>query len=204
MRIVLASASPRRKELLSVITNNFEIITASVDERLIEEGILKSEGDMLSKSQKLVLELSQCKAQAVFDKIASETSDLSDLLIIGSDTCVVTRDEIMGKPVDKEDARRILSKLSLEEHYVLTGVSIITAGKVESFYETSLVRFNALDDYQKELIEEYISTDEPYDKAGAYGIQGNGMLLISGIEGDYYNIMGLPVASLAKRLKKYI
>lgn len=199
MRIILASKSPRRKELLSVITKDFEIQVAGIDERSIEEEILKHDGDMLIKAQELVLELSSQKAQAVLDKNNSE-----DVIVIGSDTCVVTSDEIMGKPLDKEDARRILTKLSKDAHYVFTGVSICSSKGIESFVEKTLVRFNELDKYQEELIEKYINSDEPYDKAGAYGIQGNGMLLVSGIEGDYYNVMGLPVNSLSKRLTKYL
>lgn len=201
MKIILASGSPRRKELLSVITTDFEVITAPVDERAIEDEILVGSGDMLDKSKKLVLELSKCKAQAVFDKVSK---DDEDVIVIGSDTCVVTADEIMGKPKDKDDARRILRKLSMAEHYVLTGVCIYTSKGIDNFYESSLVKFNELDDYQEAQIEKYISTDEPYDKAGAYGIQGNGMVLISGIEGDYYNIMGLPVSRLARKLAAYI
>lgn len=201
MKIILASGSPRRKELLSVITTDFEVITAPVDERAIEDEILAGSGDMLDKSKKLVLELSKYKAQAVFDKVSKE---VEDVIVIGSDTCVVTADEIMGKPKDKDDARRILRKLSMAEHYVLTGVCIYTSKGVDNFYESSLVKFNELDDYQEAQIEKYISTDEPYDKAGAYGIQGNGMVLISGIEGDYYNIMGLPVSRLARKLAAYI
>lgn len=197
MKLILASASPRRRELLQVITKDFEVSTADVDERAIEDEIMKGDGDMLSKAKELVLKLSQSKAQAVFEK-ASE-----DAVVIGSDTCVVTADEIMGKPVDKDDARRILHKLSESEHYVLTGVCIYSNDKIENFYESSLVRFNELDEYQIENIERYINTDEPYDKAGAYGIQGNAMILIKGIEGDYYNIMGLPVNALARKLHEF-
>lgn len=197
MKLILASASPRRRELLQVITKDFEVSTADVDERAIEDEIMKGEGDMLSKAKELVLKLSLSKAQAVFDK-SSE-----DSVVIGSDTCVVTADEIMGKPVDKDDARRILRKLSEAEHYVLTGVCIYSKDKIENFYESSLVRFNELDRYQIENIERYIETREPYDKAGAYGIQGNAMILIKGIEGDYYNIMGLPVNALARKLYEF-
>lgn len=197
MRIILASKSPRRRELLSVITSEFDIETADVDERAIEEGILAKPGDMIEKSKEMVLELSKTKAQAILAKHQGE-----DVVVIGSDTCVVTSDEIMGKPIDKEDARRILRKLSAAEHYVLTGVTICSLKGTESFYVSSAVQFNSLDAYQEELIERYINTDEPYDKAGAYGIQGNGMLLIEGIKGDYYNIMGLPVNRVARELKK--
>ena len=197
MRIILASKSPRRRELLSVITSEFDIETADVDERAIEEGILAKPGDMIEKSKEMVLELSKTKAQAILAKYQAE-----DVVVIGSDTCVVTSDEIMGKPIDKEDARRILRKLSAAEHYVLTGVTICSPKGTESFYVSSAVQFNSLDAYQEELIERYIDTDEPYDKAGAYGIQGNGMLLIEGIKGDYYNIMGLPVNRVARELKR--
>ena len=198
-KIILASASPRRKELLAIITKDFEVITADVDERTIEEEILKKHTDMKDAGTEMTIALGMAKAMAVFER---STSD-EDVLVIGSDTCVVTRDEILGKPKDREDCVRMLTKLSKGPHFVITGVSLVSRSKATSFAVTSEVIFNDLDEIQKKFIEEYADSDEPYDKAGAYGIQGRGALLIKELKGDYFNVMGLPISELNRVLASF-
>lgn len=206
MKIILASASPRRRELLGLITENFEVVTADVDERKIENeltGDLTSDDKMKEISELLVKKLSFAKAQAVFEKLTG-TDDFANIIVIGADTCVVTEHKILGKPNDNAAAVQMLTELSGRKHYVVTGVAIISAGNKEVFAETSIVEFNDYDDYQKRLIEKYCATNEPYDKAGAYGIQQGGALLVKKIEGDYFNVVGLPVARVARVLDQLL
>lgn len=197
-RTILASASPRRKELLSVITKDFDVITADVDERAIELKILEEHDNMVDAGVAMTKALGTAKAGAVLQKLRAEGE--KDLIVIGADTCVVTEDEILGKPADRDDCVRMLTKLSGITHYVITGVTIMTPDKTVSFADISEVRFYDKDEYQLQKIEEYADMKEPYDKAGAYGIQGYGSVLIKEIKGDYYNIMGLPVSRLAREL----
>ena len=196
--MILASGSPRRKELLKGIYDAFEIITAPVDERTIEERIEEELKDlpMYEVAETMVSQLSKAKALAVFEYLGCP----KDCLIIGADTAVAVSDEIMGKPKDRDDAVRMLRKLSLEKQYVLTGVTIIKQGHIRSFVETSVVYFNPLDEEQEEKIQRYCDTPEPYDKAGAYGIQLIGDEIVDHIEGDFDNIMGLPVERLKMEL----
>jgi septum formation protein len=200
MRVILASGSPRRKELLKRIYDEFEPVTAPVDERAIEEGIEKElKGKpMYEVAEAMVLQLSKAKASAVYEMLGCP----EDSIVIGADTAVAVSDEIMGKPKDRDDAVRMLRKLSKEKQYVLTGVSIIEKGVLRSFAETSAVYFNPLDEEQERKIQAYCDTEEPYDKAGAYGIQLIGDEMVSRIEGDFDNIMGLPVERLRKELNK--
>ena len=201
MKLILASKSPRRKELLELITPDFEIVTEEVDERAIESELkakMSKDETMREFASKLTVRLSESKASAVFGNFSREERE--NIIVIGADTCVVTEDEILGKPEDKDDARRMLKKLSGTDHYVITGVSIIASGVKDCFFQESTVRFNELDEYQLKRIEEYIGTNDPYDKAGAYGIQTSGSLLIKEISGDYFNIVGLPVSVLARHL----
>lgn len=190
MRVVLASKSPRRKELLGLITEDFEIITADVDERAIEESLKGTAPKCLAE------ELAKAKAIATFEAIGTP----SDTLVIGADTSVIYGDLILGKPTDKEDALRMLTTLSGVKHSVITGVCLVSDKGVRSFAEESFVEFNPLDDYQRELIAKYCASEEPYDKAGAYGIQGGGALLVKGIDGDFFNVVGLPVSRLAREM----
>lgn len=194
-RIILASASPRRKEILGNIVEDFEIKVSEVDERAIEEQVLKTTDDMVEAGRLMTVLLGKAKANAVF-----EEEDDKDVTVIGADTCVVTRDEILGKPKDREDARRMLRKLAGQKHYVITGVALISKDKVRTFYEETEVEFADADDFAEDAIERYIASDEPYDKAGAYAIQGRGGVLVKRINGDFYNVMGLPLSRLAKEL----
>ncbi|MBO4818920.1 MAG: septum formation protein Maf [Firmicutes bacterium] len=198
MRVILASGSPRRKELLKRIYDEFEVITAPVDERVIEERIEEElKGlPMYEVAGIMVSQLSKAKALAVFEELGCPDG----CLVIGADTAVAVSDEIMGKPKDRDDAVRMLRKLSMEKQYVLTGVTVIEGGKLNTFVETSLVYFNPLDEEQERKIQEYCDTPEPYDKAGAYGIQLIGDEIVDHIEGDFDNIMGLPVERLKKEL----
>lgn len=199
MRVILASGSPRRRELLRKIYDDYEVVTAPVDERAIEKTIEdECEGmDMIAVAEKTVLALSRAKALAVFDSLEEK----GDTLVIGADTTVALPDEILGKPADREDAVRMLRKESLDPQRVLTGVTLVGEGFERSFVETSLVVFNELDEAQETRIQKYCDTDEPYDKAGAYGIQALGDELVDRYEGEFYNIMGLPVERLRKELE---
>lgn len=193
-KIILASASPRRRELLSLVTDDFEIITADIDERAAEIR-MEEEGVPANKVSERLAEI---KAEAVFDSLTEEEKDNS--IVIGADTSVILDDVIYGKPEDREDAVRMLSSMSGRAHVVATGVALFTRSSKRVFTEETRVEFNALDDYQKTLISEYCDSRSPFDKAGAYGIQDKGALLIKGIDGDYSNVVGLPVARLAREL----
>ena len=191
MRIILASASPRRKELMSLIVNGFDIETADVDERGIEESLIGS--NALKVSEALAL----AKAEAVFASHKDE-----DVAVIGCDTSVILDNEIMGKPNGRDDAVRMLTELSGNTHIVATGVAVVTKDKTITFTESAEVIFNPLDDYQRSLIQRYCDTDDPYDKAGSYGIQNGGALLVQGIRGDFFTVVGLPAARLARVLSE--
>ena len=191
MRIILASASPRRKELMSLIVNDFDIETADVDERGIEESLMGS--NVLKVSEALAL----AKAEAVFASHKDE-----DVIVIGCDTSVILDNEIMGKPNGRDDAVRMLTELSGNTHIVATGVAVVTKDKTITFTESAEVIFNPLDDYQRSLIQRYCDTDDPYDKAGSYGIQNGGALLVQGIRGDFFTVVGLPAARLARVLSE--
>lgn len=183
--VILASASPRRKELMQLICPSFRVIPADCGEAVPEA---LSAGDVPG-----FLSFQKCKCIAdVYQKA----------VVIGCDTVVTTADgEILGKPKDKEDAARMLRLLSGRMHTVDTGVSISYKGRTETFTETTKVWFKDLTD---EEIEDYINTGEPMDKAGAYGIQGEGTLLVDKIEGDFFNVVGLPVSKLAGKLHEML
>lgn len=176
--LVLASKSPRRKELLSIITNDFIIKAADVDEGL-PEGI---------SPQRAVEYLSSIKAKP----FANNTDT-----IIGADTVVAIDGKILGKPRNSEDAYNMLRLLSGKYHSVFTGVTVIKPDSAVTFSVETRVKFYELTD---EEIYSYIKTREPFDKAGAYGIQGKGSLLVEKIDGDYFNVVGLPVSRLNKLL----
>lgn len=180
--MILASQSPRRKELLSLITTDFEIIPAKGEEILPEK----------ISPENAVLLLAQQKADEIFTKYKNQ-------VIIAADTVVAVDGKILGKPADETDAFNMLKTLSGRVHSVFTGVCVISAnGEKTEFAEQTAVEFYPLSD---EEIRAYIATGEPMDKAGAYGIQERGALLIKRIEGDYYNVMGLPVGRLSRVLK---
>lgn len=178
--LILASGSPRRRELLSLITDEFEVLVSGCDE-FVPEG---------TPAEKVPAILAEQKALAVAKLRPEDT-------VIGSDTVVVLNNEIFGKPKDKAHAHAMLKALSGKRHFVYTGVAVAEKGSVRSFVQKTEVEFYELSD---ETIEKYIATGEPMDKAGAYGIQGKGSVLVKGIIGDYFNVMGLPVAETARFL----
>lgn len=179
--MVLASASPRRQELIKLITDNV-ICVPSGEEEVLPDGIS-------------ALETAEYLARI---KALSVAKDYPDCVVIGSDTVVILDDEILSKPADDEDAYRKLRALSGRVHRVVTGCCIAQASSVRTFSEVTEVEFYPLSD---EEIYEYIKTGEQSDKAGAYGIQGRGALFVKGIRGDYFNVVGLPVARLMRELK---
>lgn len=183
-RVVLASASPRRKELLGLLDIPFEVIGADIDETI----------DLSKPLAEEIENLSFKKALCVF-------KENMDAVVIGSDTMVVVDDVRLGKPEDEEDAKRMLRMLSGRSHEVITAVSIITAAGSETFSNRSIVQFYDLSDQE---IENYIKTGEPMDKAGAYAVQGRGSKYIKGIIGDFYAIMGLPIGAVYHRILKYL
>ena len=185
IKVVLASASPRRKELLSLIFNEYDICPADCDETL-PEGI---------KAQEAVEYLSLIKNKAALENCGKES------LVISADTVVAVDGEILGKPVDKDDARRMITLLSGRAHQVFTGVTLSLNGEFKTFSEKTDVVFYEL---TEEEIESYISSSEPYDKAGSYGIQGKAGLLVKSVNGDYYNVVGLPVARLKREIMSFI
>ncbi len=184
-KVVLASTSPRRQELIKLIFENVEILPAECDETLPEAIGAREAVEYLSK---------------IKNEATSEVTD-KEKLIISADTVVAVGDEILGKPVDKDDARRMIFLLSGKKHQVYTGVTISLNGKTKTFSEKTDVEFF---DLTKDEIEEYINSSEPYDKAGAYGIQGKAGLLVKGINGDYYNVVGFPIARLKREIEEFI
>lgn len=181
MDIILASGSPRRKELLTQIGLTYRILVPDVDEHT----------DVPDHPGRLVEVLSRRKAEAV------HALEGDSPIIIAADTVVALDGAILGKPADEEDAFRMLSALSGREHHVYTGFTVLQGGKVITGHEVTAVTFRPL---RPDEIRHYIATKEPMDKAGSYGIQGFGAVLVSGIEGDYFNVMGLPVYRVALAL----
>ncbi len=192
MKIILASKSPRRKELLSQVGYTYECVVSEKEENT----------DAVQPSD-VVKELSQQKAEDVCAKIEKEGQMEEDCLVIGADTIVAKDSEIFGKPKDTEDAKRMLSALQGREHSVWTGVTLIYLRdgkkKKKVFAEETKVHMYSMSEQE---IEEYIRTKEPEDKAGAYAIQGYAAKFIKKIDGDYNNVVGLPVARIYQELKK--
>lgn len=184
MRIILASQSPRRRELLERMgISNFEIIPAKGEER-IDPALTPSE---------LVEELSRQKAAEV-------AGANPDALVIAADTVVAVDGSVLGKPASRDHAVEMLTALSGREHHVYTGFTVCRGERVITAHEDTAVRFRTL---TGEEIEAYVDTKEPMDKAGSYGIQGLGCVLVEGIVGDYYNVVGLPVCHLGQILTKF-
>lgn len=179
-KFIVASASPRRRELLEFFGFDFEVIPSGADETLPEN----------IDACEAVKELSKRKAESVF-------VENKDAVVLGCDTVVSLDGEILGKPTDEEAARKMLRALSGRTHQVFSGVTIMGKDKAETFAVCSDVEFYELSD---EDIDSYIKTGEPMDKAGAYGIQGLGGALVKKIDGDYYNIVGLPISRTIRAL----
>ncbi len=187
-RIILASGSPRRREILAMMGLSVEVIPAKGEEQT-------DAGD----PAEIVCDLADAKAKEIYLQYQSDP----ELLVIGSDTIVVKDGAVLGKPKDEEDARRMLRMLSGTAHQVYTGVALYIrendAMSVRRFAECTDVHFCELSDAE---IDAYIRSGEPADKAGAYGIQGRGGVFVTGINGDYHNVVGLPAARLYQELKR--
>lgn len=179
--IILASASPRRSELMTLAGFRFDVICADIDEIVPEKAM----------PQEVVMSLALQKAQAV-------AKDHRKSAVVGSDTVVALDGKILGKPRSEKEAAEMLRSLSGRIHKVYTGVAIICGEKVTSFFEETEVEFYPLTDQE---ILDYVATGEPMDKAGAYGIQGRGAVLVKRINGDYFNVMGLPISKVYRELK---
>ena len=179
--IILASASPRRSELMTLAGFRFDVICADIDEIVPEKAL----------PQEVVMSLALQKAQAV-------AKDHRKSAVVGSDTVVALDGKILGKPRSEKEAAEMLRSLSGRMHKVFTGVAIVCGEKVTSFFDETEVEFYPLTDQE---ILDYVATGEPMDKAGAYGIQGRGAVLVKRINGDYFNVMGLPISKVYRELK---
>ena len=192
-KIILASASPRRRELLEQLGVEFEIIPSQVEEKM------KS-----MEPSRMVMELSEIKAEDIYNHLSQEEKELST--VIGADTVVAFEDQVMGKPQSSSEAIEMLSRLQNNTHQVYTGVTLIFRkgpGKVPSkisFFEKTDVTMYPI---SSDEIAAYVNTGEPMDKAGAYGIQGRGAAFIKEIHGDYNNVVGLPIGRLYQEMKRY-
>lgn len=184
MNLILASASPRRKEILTNAGYTFTIVPSNVDEDVIAF-------DAIGKVDAIAAK----KCDEVFNKQSRE-----DVVVLSADTIVCINGEILEKPKNKEDAYRMISLLQGKSHYVYTAVYIKSKKETDHFVEKTEV---VVSEMTNDEIEEYISTSEPYDKAGAYAIQGIFSKYISEVNGDYYNVMGLPINKVSKILNKY-
>ncbi len=194
-RIILGSASPRRRELLSQIGVEFEVRVSDKEE------IYKS-----SIPEEIVKELSLMKAENVASDLLENIADgsIKDTVVIGADTIVVLDDEILGKPLDEKDAVHMLTRLQGREHWVYTGVAVLDFGPegektVINYPVGTKVYVNAM---TEDEIRAYVATKDPLDKAGAYGIQGRFAAYIDRIDGDYYNVVGLPVSRVYRTLRE--
>lgn len=176
MKIILASNSPRRTEILKLAGINHQVITSNVIEVV---------NNQLSPTN-VVQDLASQKALSVAKEHPTD-------LVIGADTVVVINDEILGKPHSEQEAYDMVSKLAGQTHEVITGVCVVNGNRVETFAEHTYVTFYPMTDSE---IHEYITREQVYDKAGAYAIQGIGCRYIKKIDGDYYNVMGLPISKL--------
>ena len=185
MKIILASASPRRKQLLEQMGLKFDVITSNTKEQMPYG--LDTEEIPVELAYKKAVDVSSCVSQPA--------------IIIGADT-VVVKDEILGKPKNEEEARQMLLKLQGKTHEVITGLAIVNTrtGIIKKGYEKTLVEMAPL---SLQEIEHYVQTGEPMDKAGAYGIQGLAGIFISKITGCYFNVMGLPIHRLWSMLKEF-
>jgi septum formation protein len=188
--LVLASASPRRRELLTQAGFSFEVHPAH-----IPEDPLPGEDPIA-----YVTRLAREKAQAVFDQIAAKRGDVACRAVLGADTTVTLDDHILGKPEDAADAARMLRMLSGRTHRVITGVAVVTAERAEVAAEVTAVKFLEISD---EEIAAYIASGEPMDKAGAYAIQGRAARWIPRVEGCYFNVVGLPISLVATLLESF-
>ena len=182
MKLILASGSPRRRELLSLYTTDFEVCASDFDERAVQAESPTALAEALARGKCLAV-----------------SGQNLGCLVVGSDTVVELDGEVLGKPKDADDARRMLRALSGRTHQVHTGVCVSDGTTAESFVDTCKVTFFPI---SEEEMERCIASGEPFDKAGAYAIQGQAALWLDRLEGDYYTIMGLPVSRTARLLER--
>ncbi|MBC8232041.1 septum formation inhibitor Maf [bacterium] len=185
-RLILASASPRREQLLNQVGLDFEVIPSNFDE-----------------SRVCTSNPTESAQQAAIAKAIAVAKKLSEGIVIGADTIVVSAGEVMGKPKDQSDAVKMLKQLSGKKHEVITGVALVNARDNREYVwsEATSVWFRKLSDIE---IKEYVESRHPMDKAGAYGIQGRAAAFVEKIEGCYFNVVGLPLASLVAKLKRFM
>lgn len=193
-KLILASASPRRKELLTQAGFSFQVLAANADENIKE-----------SRPELLVQKLSERKAHAAMELWTKQKNSFDETVILGADTIVVQEQSILGKPADRREAAAMLQKLQDNTHSVYTGVTLLWLDeekrlKKVTFAEKTSVEFYSMT--QEEILD-YISTGECDDKAGAYAIQGLAMKYIRKIDGDYHNVVGLPVAAIYQTMRRY-
>ncbi|QIK69353.1 septum formation inhibitor Maf [Erysipelothrix sp. HDW6C] len=180
-KLVLASQSPRRREIISILGQPFNVVSPIGDETLNESLSVREQIEDLA-----------------LRKATSVINDYQDSIVLGSDTVVVLDGEVLGKPKDEADASAMLHRLSGRTHQVITGVALVSSDVTKVFSVLTDVTFFDLTD---EEIRDYVETKEPLDKAGSYGIQGQGSLFVASIVGDYYTIMGLPISRVNQELK---
>ncbi|MEW8972875.1 MAG: Maf family protein [Tissierellaceae bacterium] len=183
--IILASSSPRRKQILEKYGLKHSVVESKIDEKIHLE----------DNPEQIAMSLA-------FEKAYNVAMANRESIVIGADTIVVFENQVLGKPRDELDAMRILNLLSGKEHVVITGISLLNLKKEIKIvdFERTIVKFRELDD---DIINRYIDTREPFDKAGAYGIQGYGALFVEKIDGCYYNVIGLPLGKLSQLLYRY-
>ncbi|SDM87387.1 septum formation protein [Fictibacillus solisalsi] len=182
-RLILASSSPRRKELLSMNLLSYEVIPSTIQEVM----------DPSLSPEELVCSLARQKAEDVFRLYP-------DHVVLGADTIVVNNGTVLGKPAGRKEAIDVLHSLSGRTHTVYTGVSILAKEREQLFFVSTDVTFWELSDAE---IENYVNSGEPFDKAGSYGIQGLGARLVQSIAGDFYSVVGLPVSRVVKELESF-
>ena len=190
MRVILASKSPRRREILSMLGVKFEILSADADEH-----------SDITVPEQLVRELALRKGRATREMLRARGEWDDDTLIIASDTVVAIADKILGKPADGEDAARMLRALSDTTHRVISGVALLCGEREIADFDSTGVRFAKMSEQE---IDWYVKSGEPNDKAGAYAVQGLASLWIKGLEGDYFNVVGLPVYKLNTLCKRFL
>ncbi len=189
MKLILASQSPRRRELLSMLGLHIDIFVPDTEEDC-DRTVLSPE--------ELVMGLACRKARAAAEQLLQRGDACDSAVILAADTVVALDGTILEKPTDEDDARRMLRALSGRRHEVFTGIAAIYRGQLAVDYQTTGVSFRSLTDG---MIDAYIASKEPMDKAGAYGIQSRGSLFVEGIDGDYFNVVGLPLVRVDEMLE---
>lgn len=187
VQLILASKSPRRREILENLGLPFRIVTVETDETCTEKD-----------PRRYVETLALRKGEAVLEHMLAEKTATDETIILAADTVVAVENEILGKPRDRDDAARMLRLLSGKTHQVISGIALLSPDRTAVASEVTGVRFAHLSESDLDF---YLSSDEPYDKAGAYAVQGLASLFIEGLDGDYFNVVGLPVKHMHDLLR---